>query len=211
MTDMAALRDEMVRAQIAGRGVEDARVLEAMRVVPRELFVATSDVAAAYDDCAMPIGFGQTISQPYVVAAMIAALRLRGGERVLEVGAGSGYAAAVVSCIAKKVFGVERVAGLAERACENLSAAGITNVEFRCGDGTDGWQDHAPFDAILVSAGGEKVPQPLLQQLKTGGRLVMPVGSDPGFQMLTLVERVDETEFTERPFGDVRFVPLVAG
>ena len=203
------LRERFVSEQIEARGVRDARVLAAMRKVPRERFVPEHLKDEAYADSPLPIGGGQTISQPYIVAFMIEALGLRGGEKVLEIGAGSGYAAAVLAEIAGEVFTVERIAQLAERAATNLADAGYTNVHVRHADGTEGWSDQAPFDAILVSAGAPDIPKSLMRQLAVGGHMVIPVGSDPRAQELIRVTRRDEDEYEREDIADVRFVPLI--
>lgn len=202
-------REMFVTQQIESRGVRDSLVLDAMRAVPREVFVPKDLSRNAYEDSPLPIGSGQTISQPYIVAFMIEALQLRGGEKVLEIGAGSGYAAAVLSRIAGKVFTIERIGQLAERAAENLAKAGYDNVHVRHADGTEGWHDEAPFDAILVSAGGPSVPRALMHQLTIGGRMVVPVGRDPRAQELIRVTRVDENDYEQEDLADVRFVPLI--
>ena len=191
------------------RGIRDERVLAAMREVPREAFVPGHLAAYAYEDSPLPIGSGQTISQPYIVAEMIAALRLQGGEKVLEVGAGSGYAAAVLAQIAGEVFAIERIEDLAAGASHTLKSLGYSNVHLRHGDGTHGWQEHAPFDAILVSADAPKPPQPLLDQLAPGGRLVIPVGPLGGPQNLVRVTRLDDGTFQQEALAEVRFVPLI--
>jgi protein-L-isoaspartate(D-aspartate) O-methyltransferase len=202
-------RERFVTEQIEARGVRAPLVLAAMRKVPRERFVPEHLRDEAYADSPLPIGNGQTISQPYIVAFMIEALGLRGGERVLEIGAGSGYAAAVLAEIAGEVFTVERIGQLAEQAARNLESASCTNVHVRHADGTEGWIDYAPFDAILVSAGGPDVPKSLMHQLAVGGRMVIPVGSDPRAQELVRVTRVDEGEYEREDIADVRFVPLI--
>jgi protein-L-isoaspartate(D-aspartate) O-methyltransferase len=202
-------RQRFVAEQIEARGVRDPRVLAAMRKVQRERFVPPHLRDRAYDDSPLAIGAGQTISQPYIVAFMIEALALRGGEKVLEIGAGSGYAAAVLARIAKEVFTIERIGQLAERAAANLADAGCENVRVRHADGTEGWLDEAPFDAILVSAGGPVVPQSLMRQLAIGGRMVVPVGPDQRSQELVRVTRVEEEEFEREDLADVRFVPLI--
>lgn len=204
-----AEREALVSRQIEGRGVRDRLVLAAMRAVQRELFVPEEVAADAYDDTPLPIGCGQTISQPYIVAFMVEALQLRGGEKVLEIGAGSGYAAAVLAQIAGKVFTIERIGELAARAAANLAAAGCGNVHVRHADGTQGWIDEAPFDAILVSAGAPDVPKALMRQLAVGGRMVIPVGRDQRAQELVRVRRVSEDEFDREDIADVRFVPLI--
>src|ERR1043166_1798390 len=173
--DQTQARNRMVEAQIARRGVRDPAVLAAMRSVPREAFISPGFEEFAYEDSALPIAEGQTISQPYIVAAMAAAAELEKTDKVLEVGAGSGYAAAVISRIADKVFAIERHAALADAARERMRALGYRNVELKTGDGSRGWPEQAPFDAILVSAGGPKIPDALKTQLAIGGRLVIPV------------------------------------
>jgi len=202
-------RDRMVDLQLAGRGVADARLLAAFRKVPRHEFVPVGLGEFAYEDAPLPIGSEQTISQPYIVALTIEALGLRGGERVLEIGTGSGYAAAVLSRLVESVFTVERLASLAESARERLARLGYHNVRVLCGDGTLGWAEHAPYDAIAVAAGGPEIPRALLDQLAPGGRLVMPVGPDTSSQMLMRVTRRGETHFETEPLREVRFVPLI--
>ena len=202
-------REAMVRGQIAARGIRDPAVLEAMRRVPRERFVAAGLSDRAYDDSPLPIAEGQTISQPYVVALMLEAARLRPGDRMLEVGAGSGYACAVASRIAAQVYAIERHASLAVQARERLAALGCSNIEIRFGDGSAGWPESAPFDAILVSAAGPRVPEPLRQQLAIGGRLVMPVGDALAFQRLVQVTRHSTNDFSTAELAGVAFVPLI--
>lgn len=202
-------RERLVADQIEARGVRDALVLAAMRSVRRELFVPANVASMAYRDGPLPIGGRQTISQPYIVAYMVEALALKGGERILEVGAGSGYAAAVLAEIARDVYTIERIAQLAERAATNLRRAGYKNVHVRHADGTEGWIDEAPFDAILVSAGAPDIPKSLMRQLSVGGRMVIPVGSDLRAQELIRVTRIDEDEFEREDIADVRFVPLI--
>lgn len=209
MIDFEARRREMVRRQIAHRGVRDPRVLEAMSTVPREAFVPERLAEVAYDDTALPIEEEQTISQPYIVALMAEALEVQAGQRVLEVGAGSGYAAAVLSRIAGEVYAIERHAALADLARERMRRLGYDNVHIRQGDGTLGWPEHSPYDAIAVAAGGPKVPPALQQQLAVGGRLVIPVGTDPRLQELVRIRRVAPDRFEQENLGGVRFVPLV--
>jgi protein-L-isoaspartate(D-aspartate) O-methyltransferase len=199
----------MVDVQIARRGVRDPHVLNAMRQVPREAFVEPGFEEFAYEDGPLPIGEGQTISQPYVVALMIEAAEVRPGDRVLEVGAGSGYAAAVMSRIADRVYAIERHPSLGEAAQERFRRLGYDNIELRVGDGTLGWPDAAPFDAILVAAGGPEVPQALKMQLASGGRLVIPVGEEEGHQTLLTVTRTGQAEYEEEDLGGVMFVPLI--
>lgn len=203
------LRLEMVQHSIAARGVRDQLVLDAMRKVPRERFLPEKLREFAYEDAPLPIAAEQTISQPYIVAFMAEALLLKGGEKVLEIGAGSGYAAAVLSEIAADVYTVERVGLLAEKAAATLADLGYDNVHVMHGDGTKGWLEHAPYDAIVVAAGGPQVPESLKSQLKIGGRLVMPVGADQRTQELVRVTRVSKTRYHSEDIADVRFVPLI--
>ena len=209
MADLSKLRDRMVDRQIAARGVRDEKVLAAMRKVPRESFLPSPRGEAAYEDMPLPIGAGQTISQPFVVAYMIECLDLEGGEKVLEIGTGSGYAAAVLAEIAGEVYTIERIPGLAEAAAASLESLGYDNVHVRCDDGTLGWPEEAPFDGIVVTAGGPEVPEALRSQLAIGGRLVIPVGASKGYQRLIRVTRVAETGFETEDLIGVRFVPLV--
>ena len=202
-------RERAVSETIEKRGVKDPRVIEAMRNVPRELFVPPALRSAAYEDRPLPIGAGQTISQPYIVAFMAEAMQLKGAEKVLEVGAGSGYAAAVLSRLCARVFTIERVEELARMAKENLAAAGIANVEVRRDDGSRGWPEEAPFDAILVSAGAEEIPKALLDQLAVGGRLVVPIAQDGNEQELVRIVRKGRIEFHQENLAAVRFVPLI--
>ena len=200
-----AAREAMVREQLAGRDIHDQRVLAAMRRVPRHLFVPEALRAGAYADHPLPIGEDQTISQPYVVAFMTQALRLGGGERVLEIGTGSGYQAAVLAELAREVWSIEIVEPLARRARRALEQAGYGDVRLRVGDGYRGWPEAAPFDAIVVTAAPDHVPPALVEQLAVGGRLVIPVG---GFdQELLLIERTS-TGTTQRSILPVRFVPM---
>lgn len=199
----------MVEQQIKARGIRDTAILEAMRQVPREAFVLDEYRGSAYDDTPLPIPAGQTISQPYVVALMIRALRLTADDRVLEIGSGSGYAVAVLSRIVRQVHGVERHRELAEYARERLKQVGYENVHIHHSDGTKGWPAAAPYEGILVSASGPAVPQALEEQLSIGGRLVMPLGRARGMQNLVRVTRTGEDEFREKDLGGVRFVPLI--
>jgi protein-L-isoaspartate(D-aspartate) O-methyltransferase len=207
--DFAAQREEMVEKTIRARGVRSDQVLDAILRVPREKFLPEHLREFAYDDSPLPIGEEQTISQPYIVAFMLEALALQGGERVLEIGTGSGYAAAVLSRIAGEVYTVERIGQLAEKAAATLADLGYDNVYVLHDDGSKGWPEHAPFDAIMVSAGGPKVPDALKLQLRVGGRLVMPVGNDPHVQELVRVTRISEQDFKREDLADVRFVPLI--
>lgn len=202
-------RASMVDYQLRARGIGSPLVLEAMGRVPRERFILERMKDCAYDDGPLPIGAGQTISQPYIVALMTEALDLEGGERVLDIGTGSGYAAAVLSCIASEVFSIERVQELADRAARTLAAEGFDNVRVRCGDGTIGWPEHQPFDGIIVAAGAPAVPESLKHQLAVGGHLVIPVGSEHSVQSLERITRLTENEFRTEDLGAVRFVPLI--
>ena len=199
-------REAMVERQIAARGVRDARVLQAMRTVPRHLFVPPSEAAHAYEDRPLPIGGGQTISQPYIVAFMTEQLHLKGTEKVLEIGTGSGYQTAVLAQLAAKVYSIEIRPDLAASARERLAALGVSNVEIRAADGYRGWPEAAPFDGILVTAAPERIPPPLLDQLAVGGRMVIPVGGF--YQELKVIERTP-TGLSERSVLPVRFVPFV--
>jgi protein-L-isoaspartate(D-aspartate) O-methyltransferase len=207
--DLAAQRRSMVEHQIAARGVRSGSVLRAMRAVRREEFLPSNLHEFAYEDSPLPIASGQTISQPYIVAFMIEALLLKGGEEVLEIGTGSGYAAAVLAEIAKNVYSFERIGQLAEKAATTLAKQGYHNVHVMHGDGTRGWPEHAPYDAIVVAAGGPRVPEALQMQLKVGGRLIIPIGTSPRAQELVRVTRVSATEFRREELADVRFVPLL--
>lgn len=206
--DSAQARSHMVEAQIARRGVQDPAVLEAMRIVPREAFIAAGFEEFAYEDSALPIAEGQTISQPYIVGAMLAAAELEKDDKVLEVGAGSGYAAAVLSRMAAKVFAIERHAALTDAARERMTALGYDNVELKTGDGSAGWPQQAPFDAIIVSAGGPRIPEALKTQLAIGGRLVIPIGPLDE-QRLVRLTRTAEASFEQDDLGAVRFVKLI--
>ncbi|OGK97478.1 MAG: protein-L-isoaspartate O-methyltransferase [Candidatus Rokubacteria bacterium RIFCSPHIGHO2_12_FULL_73_22] len=197
----------MVDEQLARRGITDARVLAAMRRVPRHRFVEEALRPRAYGDHPLPIGEEQTISQPYIVGLMTALLELEGGEKVLEIGTGSGYQTAVLAELARRVCSIERLPRLAERARALLEELGYTNVWIRVGSGTLGWPDEAPFDRILVTAGGPAVPPPLFQQLAEGGRMVVPLGDEVN-QRLTLVEKV-RGEMRTRSHGECKFVKLV--
>jgi protein-L-isoaspartate(D-aspartate) O-methyltransferase len=199
----------MVERQLRRRGITEPHILEAFRAVPREAFVGEAVAHLAYGDHPLPIEAQQTISQPYIVALMIQAAGIEAGETVLEVGAGSGYAAAVMSRIAGKVLGVERQHELVEVARERLRRLGYNNVEIVEGDGTIGWPDAAPFDAILAAASGSHVPQALLDQLNPGGRLVMPVGEPGWVQKLVKVTKQPNGALQQSDLGAVRFVPLI--
>jgi protein-L-isoaspartate(D-aspartate) O-methyltransferase len=209
MDEFERKRRRMVHETFAGRGVRDRAVLEAMCSVPREAFLPPDLAEFAYDDAPLPIEAGQTISQPYVVAWMTEALRLVPGDRVLEIGTGSGYASAVLSRIAGEVYTVERHEVLARTAEERLRELGFANVSVRHGDGTLGWPEHAPYDAIVVAACGPEVPRALIEQLAVGGRLVMPVGENFAYQQLIRLRRTPAGALETEELGEVRFVPLI--
>jgi protein-L-isoaspartate(D-aspartate) O-methyltransferase len=208
LTDRALERERMVERQLRARGVESQRVLDAFREVPREAFVEPGLEEFAYTDAPLPIGESQTISQPYVVALMVEALEIRPGDRVLEVGAGSGYAAAILSRLASEVYAIERHGSLAREAQERIERLGYDNVEIRSGDGTLGWPEAAPFDAILVSAGGPDVPPALLEQLAPGGRIVIPVGTSREQELIRITKSADG-RLRKENLGPVMFVPLI--
>ena len=201
-------RKRMVEIQIAARGVRDQRVIDAMLKVPRHLFVQEAMSAQAYSDTPLPIGFRQTISQPFIVALMTELLELKGGEKVLEIGTGSGYQSAILATLAGHVYTVERIRELALRARQTLDRLGLLNVNLRITDGTTGWEDEAPFDAILVTAGAPGIPDVYLQQLAVGGRLVIPVGTETE-QMLVRVRRMEDGSFLREDHGGCRFVKLI--
>ena len=205
--DYRISRERMVKQQIIGRGIQDENVIRAMREVPRHLFVEEALWSMSYSDRSLPIGEKQTISQPYIVGLMIEAVELRQGESVLEIGSGSGYQTAVLSRMASKVYSLERIPSLMIRARRVLDEIGTLNVVMWQSDGTKGWKEYAPYDAIIVSAGGPEIPVPLLDQLADGGRLVAPVG-DPSCQDLVKVVRRGN-EFSRTSLGPCRFVRLV--
>jgi len=207
--DLSRYRKEMVRRQLISRGINDPAVLKAMGQVPREAFVPADLAEVAYDDTALPIGKRQTISQPYMVALMIEALELSQEDRVLEIGTGSGYAAAVLSRIAREVYTVERHVKLADKARTHFRKLEYDNIHVRVGDGTLGWNEHAPYDGIVVTAGGPEIPEPLLEQLKVGGYLVIPIGDWKTTQKLVRVHRASQDDYQQENLGKVRFVPLV--
>jgi len=207
VSDYKAQRLAMVRNQIAARGVEDAATLKAMQAVRRHLFVPENLVSMAYRDRPLPIGFGQTISQPFIVAFMTEAVRPKPGHRILEIGCGSGYQAAVLAELVKEVYTVEIIASLADEAAGRLSRLGYDNIRVRQGDGYHGWPEAAPFDAIVVTASTEFIPPPLIEQLKDGGRMIIPVGSPLRTQQLMLVEKRKE-RIISRNLMPVRFVPF---
>jgi len=200
-------RMEMVEKDIKARGVKDQRVLNAMLTVQRHLFVDEDQRNKAYNDHPLPIGEGQTISQPYVVALMTEAIDLKGNERVLEIGTGSGYQAAILSGIVKEVFTIEIKKGLHEMVKARLQRLGYTNIQVKHGDGYYGWESHAPFDVIMVTASANHIPPPLLAQLKEGGRLIIPLGSTVFYQNMTLVKK-EKGRHTIKELGGVAFVPM---
>ncbi len=203
-------RLRMVESQIRRRGIRDERVLKAMEAVPRHLFVDEALRDQAYQDHPLPIDAGQTISQPYMVALMTAALELRGQERVLEIGTGSGYQTAVLAALADQVFSIERLAVLANRARKVLDALNEYHVAIRIGDGTYGWREESPFDAIIVTAGAPRVPQILVEQLKVGGRLVIPVGDRHAQALLRVVRQSEDPgDVRQEDLGGCRFVNLI--
>jgi protein-L-isoaspartate(D-aspartate) O-methyltransferase len=205
--DYAAQRWEMIEKQMRRRGITDPAVLAAMLAVPRHEFVPEEIRSSAYEDAPLPIGGGQTISQPYIVAAMTAALHLRPGDRILEIGTGCGYQAAVLACLAKEVFTIEWRAELASSASARLARLGYADAHVHCGDGTLGLPEFAPFDAILVAAAAPAIPKPLLAQLAEGGRMILPVG-DTEHQELQLIERHGDA-FPAKMLEGCRFVPLL--
>jgi protein-L-isoaspartate(D-aspartate) O-methyltransferase len=201
------LRLAMVRHQIEGRGVKDASVLDVMQRVPRHRFVPAELVSSAYEDHPLPIGLGQTISQPYIVALMTEALKLKPGDKVLEIGTGSGYQAAILAELGSEVYTVEILPELAQQAGERLRSLGYKKVQVRNADGYYGWEEHAPYDAIIVTAAPDHLPQPLISQLRDGGRLIVPIGPPGAIQTLWLFEKAGE-EVQASNLGEVRFVPL---
>jgi protein-L-isoaspartate(D-aspartate) O-methyltransferase len=209
VSDFAAEREAMVERQLRRRGITEQHILDAFLAVPREKFVSAGHAHLAYGDHPLPIEADQTISQPYIVALMIQAARIRSGDRVLEVGSGSGYAAAVISRIAGHVFGIERQHTLVEVARERLRRLGYDNIEIVEGDGPRGWPNAAPYNAILAAASGSHVPQPLVDQLAPGGRLVMPLGEPGWVQELVKVTKGPGDKLVRENLGGVRFVPLI--
>lgn len=207
--DRRAERDRMAERQIAARGVRDEAVLEAMRSVPRHLFVPDEHQSEAYADHPLPIGYGQTISQPYIVAYMTELLAVQPDHRVLEVGTGSGYQAAVLAVMAAEVYTVEIIPELLDTAVQRFKAMGLDNVAAMTADGYYGWQEKEPFDGIVVTAAAEHVPPPLIAQLKPGGRLVIPVGSPFAVQTIILLEKDQQGAVVRKPLLPVRFVPMV--
>lgn len=201
------LRNVMVQQQLISRGIADKRVLYAFKKIPRHLFVPNNLLNSAYEDHPLPIGEGQTISQPYIVALMTECLNLKGTEKVLEIGTGSGYQTVILAELASSVYSIERFPHLVEKAQNTIRQLGYQNIFIKAGDGTCGWQEHSPYDGIIVTAGSPSVPQPLIAQLRNGGRLVIPVGSKFS-QTLTVVEKIDN-ELRTTSICDCVFVPLV--
>jgi protein-L-isoaspartate(D-aspartate) O-methyltransferase len=202
-------REKMVSEQILSRGIKDQRVSNAMRQVPRHLFVSPDIAGIAYEDRPLPIGHGQTISQPYIVALMTELAQLGAKDRVLEIGTGSGYQAAILSRLAGQIYTIEYIEPLGLEASRRLKDLHYENVEVRVGDGYQGWSEHQPFDAILVTAAIEQVPQPLLDQLKPGGRLIIPLGAETESQSLVVIEKDRQGEMRRREVIPVRFVPFL--
>jgi protein-L-isoaspartate(D-aspartate) O-methyltransferase len=209
LTDFTAEREAMVDRQLRRRGIAEPAILNAFRAVPRDAFVSDEYAHLAYGDHPLPIEAGQTISQPYIVALMIEAAAIKAGDKVLEVGSGSGYAAAVISRIAAHVVGIERQHDLVAVSQDRLRRLGYENIQIIEGDGTKGAPDEAPFDAILAAASGSHVPKPLIDQLARGGCLVMPVGGPGWVQKLVKVTKAADGSLQQSDLGDVRFVPLI--
>ena len=209
--DYARLREFMVRNQIEARGVRNPEVLAAMRAVPRHLFVPLSFRSAAYDDRPLPIGYGQTISQPTIVAVMTELLEPHRDHRVLEIGTGSGYQAAVLSRLAKQVYTIEIIEALSNSARARLTSLGYRNIEVRAGDGYKGWPEAAPFDCIMLTSAPPQLPQALIDQLKPGGKLVAPVGDSTGTQNLVVLDKDSAGRTKQRSVIPVQFVPMVPG
>jgi len=205
--DFQELRDMMVKTQLISRGIRDKRLLDAMKKVPRHLFLDESMQHKAYDDMALAIGEGQTISQPYMVAVMTELLEIEGEEKVLEIGTGSGYQAAILAELSKEVYTVERVQELSDRAAARLNALGYKNIHFRVGDGTAGWPEEAPFNRILITAGTPKIPEPLLEQLSEKGIIIAPVGDRFSQQIVKIVK--SKGKFSESFHTPCVFVPLI--
>ena len=206
--EMSIQRSKMTERLQTHYGISDPRVIEAMASIPRHKFVPEALKSQAYNDSALPISSGQTISQPFIVAKMTELLGLTGGEKVLEIGSGTGYQTAVLASIARRVYAIERLPNLTAEAAARLDALGIRNVTFKTGDGTEGWKIYSPFDAILVAAGGPHAPKPLISQLAIGGRLVVPVGKDRRSQMLVRITKT-ENGISSEDCGTCSFVPLI--
>jgi protein-L-isoaspartate(D-aspartate) O-methyltransferase len=207
-TDYGQLREQMVSEQLEGRNIFRAEVLDAMRNVPRHVFVPKDYRSWSYSDQPLPIGEGQTISQPYIVAYMTQELRIRPGDKVLEVGTGSGYQAAILAELAREVYTIEIVESLGKQSGQLLKNLGYDNVQVRIGDGYNGWPEAGPFDAIMVTAGAEELPQPLMEQLAEGGRMIIPIGPHGGVRQLTLITR-KKGKYKSEKLMSVRFVPFV--
>jgi protein-L-isoaspartate(D-aspartate) O-methyltransferase len=207
--DFAGEREAMVERQLQRRGISERKILDAFRAVPREKFVGDEVAHLAYEDHPLPIEAGQTISQPYIVALMVEAAAIGPHDKILEVGSGSGYAAAVISQVARRVIGIERQHELVEAARERLGRLGYDKVEIVEGDGTKGWPAESPYDAILVAASGSHLPSSLLEQLAPGGRLVMPIGEPGWVQKLIRVMKKEDGSLQQSDLGGVRFVPLI--
>lgn len=203
------LRKKMVEKQLINRGIKDKNVIEAFRKVPREDFVDEEYKKSAYDDGPLPIGSGQTISQPYIVALMIDSLNLNADDKVLEIGTGSGYAAAVLSKIVNEVYTIEKIDKLAEKAKERFKKLNYTNISIKLGDGTLGWAENAPYDGIVVSAAAPHVPEALINQLAESGEIIIPVGEEGGVQRLKLIKKSKDGTIIEENLDYVRFVPLL--
>lgn len=204
---MNVMQTRMIEEQLIARGVTNREVIRAFFHVPRHLFVREQDQFYAYDDCPLPIGFQQTISQPYIVALMIEGLKLKPTDRVLEIGTGSGYQTAILAALAKEVFTIERIPQLLEHAKEVLTYTGVKNAIFKLGNGYDGWKDHAPYDAIIVSAATNELPTNLLEELKVGGNMVVPSGGM--FTQKLLLIHKGEDDYTQKVLCDCRFVPMI--
>jgi len=207
MMDFALARKKMVKEQIEARGVKNERVLKAMMKVPRHLFIEEGLWSQAYGDFPLPIGEGQTISQPYIVALMTEALGLKGDESILEIGTGSGYQAAILAELAERVFSIERISSLGAKARRILDELGYANILIRISDGTYGWEEETPFDGVIVTAGAPEVPKTLCEQLKIGGRMVIPVGDEYSQILLKIVRK--DTGYKKEDLGGVRFVKLI--
>lgn len=207
-TNWQAIRDNMVETQLAHRGIGDQRVLSALREVPRECFVDESVKERAYDDCPLPIGFGQTISQPYTVAFMLQAMQFQGNEKILEIGTGSGYQAAALSLLVREVHTIERIADLGNQSASMLARLGYSNVHVHIGDGTLGLPEQAPFDAIIVTASSQELPAPYVNQIAEGGKIIIPIGDHPNNQSMLCFTRKGDQLLCE-DLGGFRFVPLI--
>lgn len=205
--DYRVARERMVKNQLIPRGITDRRVLEAMRKIPRHLFVEEALQGEAYNDHPLPIGHKQTISQPYIVALMTQALDLKGDEKTLEVGTGSGYQTAILAELSEKVYTIERIRPLMENARKLLAELGYANILFKAFDGTLGWKEYAPYDAIIVTAGAPRIPEPLLEQMADGGRMVIPIGDRYSQDLIKVVRKKDD--YRQENLGGCRFVDLV--